>query len=392
VKISDSRINDTWTQSITTIDISDAATANIGLLQGTIKLKMYKDNFEPVFYSESGFTISSNFVEDFNINNISIRVLDRNKLPIGNSGVVIKAYLDSTEDFIKKSELKISLKNGTGKYGTSRGAYSSPISDPYGTNITGLYRSGSTESHSTNWYVAQQLISQYQKPRKKISASFDVKDLLLDLKYKIINDIYLPGIDMYLVNGTYDDRNESMSCNILEIVSEYDELPNVTPTPTPPVPPTPTPTPTSGQVLIGFDSAGDIDFTRLGNSGNTISLEIKFTATGYQDWFNCTPVPSGIADLTYVIDAVNKKVKSIQIDASESDPSPSTIDTLTHTFTSITSGSTATITNSLTTNYREYCGDGWGVIEMEILTLTITGGDVGDDIIIDPSNYYYRIN
>jgi len=237
----DSRINDTWTTVKITMDISEAACTDIDLLNGPMKLRIYKEFWTAELFDGDSIEVDVDKLVNVGISNVAISVINRNKQQISNDGVLITASLPSAQTYVKSSDLSVKLTNGTGVYGTSKGAYSSDQMDPVGINILGLYRSGSTICNATQWYVCQQLLSQYQTPRKKLTADLDVSTDLLGIKYKLINDTYLPGINLYPISGKYNDKDESCKVKLLEIASEYDTLPVVTPTPTPTPPPTSTP-------------------------------------------------------------------------------------------------------------------------------------------------------
>jgi hypothetical protein len=66
-------------------------------------------------------------------------------------------------------------------------------------------------------------LSEYELPRLKFLATINVKNYMLNLsKYIICDNKYLRGKGFYIVNSTYDDENESMQIESLELTNNRD--------------------------------------------------------------------------------------------------------------------------------------------------------------------------
>lgn len=162
-----------------------------------------------------------------------------------------------------------------------------------------------------------------------------------------------------------------------------------TPTPTATPTPTPTPTPTSTNVnppiLIGFDqTTGVIDFSGLGS--NVISLVVYGKATASQSWINCDSPGPAHADFTFTIDSTVISNFADENSATSTNKDPSTSNDAQDTFIGITSSSTCTLVTNLTNDYQ-YCGDAWGQVELQIITLSVTSGT--GIVQIDPTRNYF---
>jgi hypothetical protein len=166
--------------------------------------------------------------------------------------------------------------------------------------------------------------------------------------------------------------------------------PEVTPTPTPTVTKTPGLTPSVSPspiipILIGFDTDGNISFTGIGT--NIISILVRGTAQACQSWINCDYPPEGLSQYTYTIGSQVLQGYASETSATESNKNVCTNDVDTITFTNVTSGST-TLSNVYVNNDVVYCGDGWGTVTLELLSLTVTSGS--GYIIVDTDNDVYQ--
>jgi hypothetical protein len=151
------------------------------------------------------------------LKNINISIVDINGKEITNTGILQRGNI-STNLMYKSSPLEIATTNGSGKYGVSRGSFRYINNVPVST----LYRSG---AYSTEQLVLQSMVSQYKQPRFKISGCLDAKNYLLNLNMKLIKDSNYQGSKaFYIVNGTYNDRYENMSVDMLELTSTRDAL------------------------------------------------------------------------------------------------------------------------------------------------------------------------
>lgn len=384
-----SRINDTWTTITTTFKLTNKDSLNFTnqLVSGSLKLRLYKNANAQLFSSTAEVPYS--YAKDILIRNPQIRFLNKKYTQISNAGTSVLATI-SNSTYIKKSPLGITLKNGVGKYGVSKGAFSSQTTSPVsGQNILGLYRSGSTVCQDTINLVAQTLLSQYKTSRKQLNVNLDVKTDLLDNRFKIINDTYLPGINFYVVSGKYNDRNENLSAVLIEIGTSLEQLPQPTPAPTYVIPtttPTPTTTPPPGEIWLGFHSSGYVNIEDL--EGNTVDITITGYTSASQSWINCNYPPEGQSSIDYTIGLNSINSSATESSATESNKDPVTINTFSQTFTNVTSGTTESISTYVSADYT-YCGDAWGSIYMEITDVTKTAGP--GTISINPSAYQFNI-
>lgn len=279
VRNDDSRINDTWTTVMLTVPLSELACSNVSLLSGLISLRMYERSFAASCLDGDSQIIYPYEPLGYLINNIGVRFLNTNKTPITDKGISKLATISETT-YIKKSDLNVTLNNGTGLYGSSKSAYSSDAITPIGTNITGLYRTGNTICYDTAELVCQNLLSQYKTTRKKLSASLSVESDLLSNRFKLIRDTHLLGKDFYIVSGSYDDRDEALNCSLLEVASSLEELPGTSPTPTP------SPSVSPGSVSQIYYKEIKNSTGRLGVTnpmGKTFAIEFSYQIDAYVD-------------------------------------------------------------------------------------------------------------
>lgn len=218
-----SKINDSWITSILYIPLKESAAVAPTLLSGSISIIISKviSLGAAVFpKDDDGNNIGSIAgIKNVLIKDISVQIVDLNKIPVSKDGILTKANISNITDR-KKESLNIELTSGIGPYGSSRGAFSSSEVTPIGTNITGLMRSGDTPLtlYKTSDLLAQNLLSQYSKERFKLTGKLNVKDYLLDVNMKLIKDSdHLTDEVFYIVNGTYHDREEWMGVEMIEL-------------------------------------------------------------------------------------------------------------------------------------------------------------------------------
>lgn len=167
------------------------------------------------------------------------------------------------------------------------------------------------------------------------------------------------------------------------------KTPTVTPSISPSIGTTPSLTPSTSvaPLYIGFDNDGNIPFTGL--SGNIISLQIRGTARACQSWINCDFPPEGLAEYTYTIGSQTLQGEKYESSARSWNKDVCSEDIQTLTFTNISSSST-TLADVTVSNNEVYCGEGWGQVKLEILSLTILSGSTY--IAIDPLHSIYYFN
>lgn len=205
-----SKIGDKWGNGIKTFPLYN------GLSGGTVQLIIYD-------YWTSSMIDRPQFATYYNLllKNIKIEVVDaENGNKIDNAGTMFRGNL-STDVVYKTNPLKIETTNGIGPYGVSRGAYL----DTNNFDLEGLYRSGDSTIRNSGKLVLQSFISQYKQPRYKLTGVLDVQDYLLDFNLKLFCDnTYLAGKAFFVYSNTYDDWNEIMSVEMLEITSTRETL------------------------------------------------------------------------------------------------------------------------------------------------------------------------
>lgn len=209
----ESVVNDTWTTARVELDMGQSHLED--LISGSIYVYVPKEmTLEDVTPLQAEASIYNLLIK-----NIGVQPITTSKVPITNQGIQIKATLYNY-DTIKKSPIEFTLTNGCGNYGVSKAAFSTMQQVVQGTNITGLSRDEGATYYDTARLLAQSLISQYSSPRIKLKVNLDVEDYLLDVQNYLIKDSdYLGSRAFYIVNGTYNDDEESMEVEMMEITS-----------------------------------------------------------------------------------------------------------------------------------------------------------------------------
>lgn len=134
-------------------------------------------------------------------------------------------------------------------------------------------------------------------------------------------------------------------------------------------------------IYIGFNNDGSLNLSTL--STNVISIQLKMTVSASQSWINCDFPPIGQASGTYYIN--NVIVLNLYVEessATESNRDPYTDDVQTTTISNCNSSTTSSIIYS-TNNISDGCGDGWGTVFMQIMSITKESGP--DNITISPT-------
>lgn len=217
--VDDSVINDTWTTGKMLINMRQSELEN--LINGSIHILIPNVlNLTSVIPWTAEANIKNVLIKDIKIQPVTSAGLTA----IGNEGVSTIATLYN-DNVMTKSKLSIELINGTGTYGSSKGAFSTDQQPIQGINIKGLMREGSSTYYDTAKLLAQNLISQYNVPRYKLTASLDVKNYLLTIEQKLIQDKhYLGSKAFYIASGTYYDADENLQCELIEVTSTRENI------------------------------------------------------------------------------------------------------------------------------------------------------------------------
>lgn len=228
-----SRIDDQWTTVMFYMPISDAVVSGSGLLNGSISIKISAATSYgqciPYWNQDGGPHATTDNIHNVLIKNISMQIVDTGKISILNEGVLRTADINSIAT-MKKKPTDIKLTNGTGPYGVSRGAFSGLNETVSGTNITGLYRAGDATIHNTIDLLSQSLLAEYNVPRSKLTGTLNVKDILLGVTTKLIQDSDYAKDEngnpksFYIASGNYNDRFENMNVQMIECASTRDSI------------------------------------------------------------------------------------------------------------------------------------------------------------------------
>ena len=223
--VKDSRINDDWHTGI--MEIPLGASAGGTLIQGNIRINIYDNDVknEGWILSQVFPDGSQQYVEMVLIRDIKIEIINSTTGEvIRNLGVENKGK--NVTNLTGKDAFTINTTTGTGLCGCSRGAFKTDEQAIAGQNISGLYRdSDSGATYTTNEFILQNFISQYQQPRYKLSGVLDAKDYGVTLDMKLIQDLtYLPDTSFYIVSNIYNDADESASVEMVEIIENREEI------------------------------------------------------------------------------------------------------------------------------------------------------------------------
>jgi hypothetical protein len=224
-KLADSRVNDRWVSAEMFIPINEASASNITeIVGGDITVLIFTGVIVSDIKSPYPQTTGQEDIQNIFIKNIKVELVDTAHQPIQNNGV--QTILDlSNATTRKRTPISIQLKCDCGVYGSSKGAFASTAITPSGNNISGLKRIGGSSYYNTAKLLGQDLISQYNSPKKLLSANLDVQQYLLSIENKLITDNkYLPGKAFYIFSGTYNDANESMNTQMIEITKARENI------------------------------------------------------------------------------------------------------------------------------------------------------------------------
>lgn len=403
-----SEINDTWTKSEILVPIARSKDSGKYLVNGKIQVSFY-DNliasatwwYDPDWTQQYWPNTAAYHVHKVFIKNVKLDfVLTKTGEVIGNKG--LKTTINTGLNLTNRDALSLKTTVGTGTYGISRSALKSRrvlapsppgdlgiVEGDSGIPIRGLARGRTwdtgTTLYNTSYLILQDLITQYQRPRLRIDGTLDVRNHLMDTEMYLIKDTdYLnTSLKMfgqrdpafYISGYKYNDRDESMDVQMLELAS-YEEritLPEGIPTWTPPL---------TGATIGFSDEYGNISFSGISNY--IIAVSMKFYAEAGQSWINCDYPPQGHGSYSFTIDSDTVSDDIWATGASEEDKDVFDSNTQYYTFSGITSGST--VDTSVTAN-NEYnlCGDGSGFVYFEILSVTVIEGTPGV-ITVDPEN------
>ena len=210
-------VNDTWATTKRIITLGG------GLTGGTITVRISCiQGFSEITFNTSKpeYVVGAAYKRVL-IKNLKLEVVNSAGVTISNNGINVKGNV-STSLIYKTNPLEISTTNGsTGSYGISRGSYLSNTNQSLCSY--GFWRGGTP--YMSEKLLLQAYISQYKVPRRKLSASLNAKNYLLDLNMKLITDYkYQSGKAFYIVNSTYDDAEESMDCEMIEVPSTKDSI------------------------------------------------------------------------------------------------------------------------------------------------------------------------
>ena len=157
------------------------------------------------------------------VKNIKVDVVDSLGNNIENKGQKCTA-LKAINDYVI-TPTEISLQHGTGPYGTSKGAYIDYLRDIVS---PGIYRGldpCTGNLYPNSYHVAQSFVSQYSSPKFVLKGDLNVRTHLLDTQNYLIQwSNYLPNKSFFIANGTYNDKYEYMTVEMVECVSTRDNI------------------------------------------------------------------------------------------------------------------------------------------------------------------------
>lgn len=213
----DSIVNDTWTNISLMIDLG--ANEDRNRITGDVSICFYS-----TFYTDSDVPINSRLgIKNILYKNFTLKSVDNRNEDLQNNGIkTTSSLLNNTA--VNKSPLNINLTNGIGPYGTSRGAFSSQLTNPVGVNIAGFSRNDSS-IYDAAVLLMQSLSTQYSIPRYKLNANLDVQNQLLGIEQKLIKDTsYLGSKAFHIVNSTYYDKHSNIFAEMVECASTRDSI------------------------------------------------------------------------------------------------------------------------------------------------------------------------
>jgi hypothetical protein len=213
-----STVNDTWITGSVNVPLDNTLDGSIG-----VEFCIYD-------YWDTNMAVTTRHYDNpaygILVKNLDITVINsKTGKPIENLGINKKGNL-STNLIYKSKPVEISTKNGTGTYGLSKGAFK----DTTNNNIIGIFRGTDyVNIYNTEDTILQSFISQYKEPRLKLKGDLDAKDYMLNLNMKLIKDTTYQGNKaFYITSGTYNDKNEYMSIEMVECANTRENIVKIT--------------------------------------------------------------------------------------------------------------------------------------------------------------------
>lgn len=157
------------------------------------------------------------------VKNVRVEIVNENGDPIENTGQKFTALKPLDNYIIEPTS--IDLIHGTGPYGTSKGAYIDYLREIISPGIyRGLEPSTGT-LYPNAYHVAQSFVSQYGQPRFVLRGMLNVSSHQLNTQNYLIQwSNHLPGKSFFIANGTYNDKYEYMSVEMVECASTRENI------------------------------------------------------------------------------------------------------------------------------------------------------------------------
>jgi len=221
-----SHVNDKWNEAELLVPLRQSTEEN--LISGSVEITIMDDfrnknslGYYYVYPLGVAAKVKNLIIKDVEIEIINLNTGDK----IGNEGI---SCYSSKQIQITDKKLEHKITSGTGTYGCSRGAFKTMQQVVSGSNISGLVRSTSGTGgtmYPTHQLILQNLYSQYKQQRFKLTGTLDVKSYLMYIDLNLIKDNkYLSGKAFYIVSGTYNDVNEAMDVEMLELTNTRDNI------------------------------------------------------------------------------------------------------------------------------------------------------------------------
>ena len=126
-----------------------------------------------------------------------------------------------------KNVVNLDMTCGIGTYGCSRGAFKTEKQTIPNINAQGIYRgdtidsdSGAAYAFKTSDLLLMSFMAQYKQSRFTLGGVLDGVNYGLTLRRKLIKDTaHMASRAFYIVNGTWKDREETMSVEMIELTS-----------------------------------------------------------------------------------------------------------------------------------------------------------------------------
>lgn len=221
----ESRVNDTWTNVFISVPLNNNIVFEPSTLRGEIGIEI-TNKWGAVYPA-----YNSGYVKNVMLKNPKIQIVNSNSgTPITNNS---KRYIGTPASaFSLIGGTTINTKQGTYLSGVPAKAVFLYTSEPGGVPPLKSGRPipgwtfnpsiGTTDANSlnSNEFILNNYLSQYSTPKHLINGTFNVKDNLLGVEFKLIKDTPRWGNKaFYITSGTYNDRRETMSVEMIECVS-----------------------------------------------------------------------------------------------------------------------------------------------------------------------------